>query len=154
MLCTQHPEFIWDSTGTPGCGGNPFKGHMKVYTHQCEGKHAGTLYTCWKANCLLYNHFTLRIASVLKPLSGCFILSRRNYYNMHLEADQRTVHFQTQFRRERSINFMPHNTKPCIKSRLWIHIHTSKDAHLQKLSDKKTKFRIKHSKMETFINPL
>lgn len=78
MLGTQHPEFIWDSTGTSGCGGNLFKGHMKVYKQtyhtNVEGSTQAPCTHAEKLTVLLYNHFTLRTASVLKTFSGCFIL--------------------------------------------------------------------------------
>lgn len=28
-LMTTHPRFVWDSTGTPGCGGKLLKSHIE-----------------------------------------------------------------------------------------------------------------------------
>lgn len=98
---STYPGFIWDSTRTSGCGGKLFKGHVQSVqtniSYRYGGKHAGTLYTCWKANCIIVQSLHIENCKCFNVLEWMFYpysCVQTNKYNMHLEADQKQYIFQ------------------------------------------------------------
>lgn len=164
MLGTLHPH-IQDSSGilqaVPAVGGQTFSKVMwksikqtRSYHTDNRAKHAGTSDRKDMLEKLIVLSHWEGTASVFISWSGCFILIWV-YIQLTRTCIQKTrAYFQRQeeCRSECSINYMPHNTIPCIKTCPRTHkctvTHVDKDPF--RLPVKDTKCSTKHSKMEKF----